>query len=203
MLPARNPEIDLARRLKVGDVQAFEPFVKAFHSKLFNYSLMTCGQWEDAEEVAQETLMKVFEHFDQLQDPANVKAWVFRIARNICLTKRRKSAFAPSEEISIDQVRPSFVGDGASRALEIADWSALPDEQAISDETHEMVRGAIAELPEIYKAVLLLRDVEEMSTADAADALGVSEEVVKTRLHRARLAVRHTLDTRMRRRSAA
>lgn len=202
MQPARNPEVDLAKRLKAGDLQAFEPFVEAFHSKLFNYSFMTCRHREDAEEVAQETLMKVFERFNQLQDPANVKAWVFRIARNLCLIKRRKSVFAP-EEVSLDQPRPSWADDVASRRLEIADWSALPDQQAISGEVRDMVMGAIGDLPEIYKTVVLLRDVEEMTTAEAAEILGVSEEVVKTRLHRGRLSVRAALDRDLGRRLAA
>lgn len=191
-------EIDLARRLLAGDQSAFEPFVELFHSKLFHFTFMVCGQREDAEEVAQETLMKVFEHLDQLRDPEHIRPWVFRIARNICFIKRRKSVFAPSEEISLDSLKPAWKDEGGTRKLEIADWNQLPDRQAMDAETRDIVGKAIAALPEIYKSVLLLRDVEELSTAETAEILQVTEDVVKTRLHRARLAIRHVLDAQLR-----
>ena len=88
-----------------------------------------CGQREDAEEVAQETLLKVFESFETLREPEHLKAWVFRIARNACFMKRRKSVYAPSHELSLDELLPAFQGEGESRKLQIADWSALPDSQ--------------------------------------------------------------------------
>lgn len=191
-------EIELARRLLAGDQAAFEPFVDLFHSKLFHFTYMTCGHREDAEEVAQETLMKVFENLSQLRDPEHVRGWVFRIARNVCFIKRRKSVFAPSEEISIDSLRPSWKDEGGTRTLDIADWHQLPDEKAMSSELSETVRSAIAELPEIYRSVLLLRDVEELSTSETAGILHVSEDTVKTRLHRARLVMRQALDQRLR-----
>jgi len=203
MVVDRNEEIELARRLLSGDESAFEPFASHFHSKLFQYSFMVCGQREDAEEVTQETLMKLFQTFHQLREPEFVRAWVFRIARNVCLMKRRKSVFAPDEEISLDALRPSWRDDGNGRKLEIADWKALPDQLAASGEMRSILYGAIARLPEIYKTVVLLRDVEDLSTAQTADILGVSEEVVKTRLHRGRLAIRQSLDTALRRHEAA
>lgn len=99
-LPATNREVELARRLMAGDESAFEPFVSAFRTKLFQYTYLTCGQREDAEEVAQETLLKVFENLAQLREPEKIRPWVFRIARNVCYMKRRKSIYAPEEEIS-------------------------------------------------------------------------------------------------------
>jgi len=89
---------------------------------------------------------------------------------------------------------PQATEDGGQRRLEIADWSSLPESQALRAELQRVVQEAIQELPEIYKTVLLLRDMEGLSTAETAEVLGVSEEVVKTRLHRARLAVRQKLD---------
>lgn len=194
----RAQEIDLARRLLAGDQSAFEPFVDLFHSKLFHFTFMTCGHREDAEEVAQETLLKVFEHLDQLRDAEHIRPWVFRIARNICFLKRRKSVFAPSEELSLDSLKPSWKDEGGKRTIDVADWSRLPDQQAMDAETRAIVREAIAGLPEIYKSVLLLRDVEELTTAETAGILQVTEDVVKTRLHRARLAIRQALDGQLR-----
>ncbi len=172
---------------------AFERFVDHFRSKIFKYASMICGQREDAEEVVQDTLMKVFENFDQLREPERVRAWVFRIARNGCLMKRRRSVFAPTQELSIEDFMPQAGQDG-SRKLEIADWSALPDEQALRGELRSVILKAIESLPEIYRSVIQLRDLEELSTEEAAQVLEVAPEVVKTRLHRARLAVRQKID---------
>src|SRR6516162_4653679 len=115
-----------------GRQDAFDRFVETYHDKLFRYSFSVCGQRQDAEEVAQETLLKVFESLDQLREPERLKAWVFRIAKNACLMKRRKSVFAPPAELSLDELRPSKNGDGAR--LDIADWSALPENLAADEE---------------------------------------------------------------------
>ena len=191
-------EAELARRLLAGDDGAFDEFVEVFRTRLFHFSLMTCGQREDAEEVAQETLMKVFESLGQLREPEHVRAWVFRIAKNVCYMKRRKSVFAPDEELSLDSLVPGWRETGEGRRLEIADWSAQPDQLAMRGELQQMLREAIGQLPEMYRSVLLLRDVEEMSTEEAASVLDLSADAVKQRLHRARLAVRQKLDLALR-----
>jgi len=157
-----------------------------------------CGHREDAEEVAQETLLKVFENFDQIREPERVRPWVFRIAKNACLMKRRKSVFAPAVELSLDQLMPVRTNADGRVAIEIADWSALPDDLLLKAELRDTLATAIGELPEIYRAVLLLRDLEELSTQETAHILELTEDVVKTRLHRARLAVRQKLDQQLR-----
>jgi len=187
-------EVELARDLVEGKPGAFDQFVELYRSKLFHYSFMICGHREDAEEVAQETLMNVFEHLDQLREPERVRSWVFRIAKNACLMKRRKSVFAPTEELSLDELMPVSGMDGGQVKIQIADWSALPDAEVLRSELRRQLDQAIAELPEIYRAVMLLRDVEELSTQESAEILGITEDTVKTRLHRARLAVRQKLD---------
>src|SRR5207248_1319816 len=106
-----------------------------------------CGDREDAEEVAQETMLRVFESFDQLRDPDRVRAWVFRIAKNACLMKRRKSIYAPATELPLDDAHP--------------DGEPLPDRQMLRDEMSATLHRAIASLPEIYRAVVILRDMEE------------------------------------------
>jgi len=181
-----------------GEMQVFDRFVEVFRKKIFNYSLQMCGQREDAEEVAQEALLKAFQNFDQLRDPERVRPWLFRIARNACLMKRRKSVFAPAQELSLEEFLPASQPGGTPRRLEIADWSALPDDQVLRGELRGVIQQAIAELPEIYRAVILLRDVEELNTAETAEILDTNAEVVKTRLHRARLAVRQKLDEYLR-----
>lgn len=194
----RENEIELARRLIAGEPEAFDRFVDYFRARIFHYSWLMCGHREDAEEIAQETLMKVFESADQLREPEKVKPWVFRIAKNACLTKRRKSIFAPSRELSLDEFLPARYKDGDQVRLEIADWSLLPDGKALQSEMKGLLDKAIRELPETYRSVVLLRDLEELSTQETAQILDVSEDVVKTRLHRARLAIRKRLDEYLR-----
>jgi RNA polymerase sigma-70 factor, ECF subfamily len=161
---------------------------------VFKHAMMVCRQREDAEEIAQETLLKVFQNLQQLKDPARVKPWVFQIARNACLMKRRKSVFAPERELSLEELMPHSMQEDGQKKIEIADWSALPEDQAIQAELHRALDEAIAALPEIYKTVLLLRDVEGLSTEETAEVLDISTDTVKTRLHRGRLALRKDLD---------
>jgi RNA polymerase sigma-70 factor (ECF subfamily) len=185
----RSQEIELARQLLDGKTDAFDRFVEHFRSKIFNYSRLMCGHREDAEEVAQETLLKVFESFDQLREPENVRA---------CLMKRRKSIYAPDRELSLDEFMPSSSGAGGQMKIEIADWSKLPEDQALRSELRRALEEAIAEMPEIYRSVMLLRDVEELSTEETAQILNLSADAVKTRLHRARLFARKKLDHQLR-----
>jgi RNA polymerase sigma-70 factor (ECF subfamily) len=194
----RQREIELAKGLLSGDAEAFERFVEHFRNRLFQYTWLVCRQREDAEEVAQEALLKVFESAAQLRDPEHVRAWVFRIARNACLMKRRKSVFAPEQELSLDQFVPAIGQGGEHRHLEIADWSQAPEKNLLRQELKETLGEAISQLPDTYRSVVLLRDVEELSTEETAQILELSTDVVKTRLHRGRLAIREKLDDYMR-----
>jgi RNA polymerase sigma-70 factor (ECF subfamily) len=190
----REQDEQLARRLLAGEPEAFTHFIEYFRPKIFHYSWLMCGNREDAEEVAQDTLLKVFESLNQLHEPERVRPWVFRIAKNVCLMKRRRSVFAPSHELSLDELMPSKDGGSRGARLQIADWSPLPDDQMLQRELTGVLDQAIRELPEAYRSVILLRDVEALSTAETAEILEVSTDVVKTRLHRARLSLRKRLD---------
>ena len=194
----RKAETELAAALLRGDPGAFDRFVEHFRAKIFQYSWLTCGQREDAEEVAQETLLKVFENFSQLREPERARAWVFRVAKNACLMKRRKSVFAPEQELSLDDFLPASTQDGEHRHIEIADWSRLPEDEFLRSELHEVLHRAISELPESYRSVVMLRDIEELSTEETAEILDLSTDVVKTRLHRGRLAIRQKMDNCLR-----
>jgi RNA polymerase sigma-70 factor (ECF subfamily) len=108
--------------------------------------------------------------------------------------KRRRSVYAPPRELSLDELMPHRDREGP----QLADWSDLPDRRMLQSELAGVLDAAIRELPETYRPVLLLRDVEELSTSDTARILDLSEDVVRTRLHRARLAVRKKLDQYLR-----
>ncbi|MGA3042758.1 MAG: sigma-70 family RNA polymerase sigma factor [Bryobacteraceae bacterium] len=194
----REAEVELARKLIAGEPAAFDRFVEHFRAKIFHYSWLMCGQREDAEEVAQETLLNAFENFEDLREPERVRAWIFRIAKNACLMKRRKSVFAPPRELSLDSFLPAIDHAGGHVKLQIADWSRLPDRQFLESELKQVLDLAIGALPENYRSVILLRDVEELSTSETAQVLDLAVDVVKTRLRRARLAVRQKLDEYMR-----
>ena len=178
-------ETELDRALLAGEANAFERFVEHFRSKVFHYSWVMCGSPEDAEEVAQETLLKVFESFPQLRDPQHVRAWVFRIARNVCLMARRKSVFAPARELSLDELPP---------ADEVPDAGRAPEGDLLRGELRAVIDRVIVELPPSYRAVVLLRDLEELTTEETAQILDLGIDVVKTRLHRGRAAMRQKLD---------
>jgi RNA polymerase sigma-70 factor (ECF subfamily) len=195
-----DKDIALAQDLLSGSNDAFERFVELYHTRLFQYAYLMCGQREDAEEVAQETLLAVFETIGKLRDPSRLKPWVFRIAKNACLMKRRKSVYAPSRILSLEALMPTRSEGGVG--IQIADWSQLPEDGVLRSELRVRLNQAIVELPEIYRTVLLLRDVEGLSTADTAQVLDENESVVKQRLHRARLAVRAKLDEYLHRQEA-
>ena len=187
----RQSEVELAQALIAGEPQGFDRFVEHFRSKIFHYSLMMCGQAEDAEEVAQETLLKVFQNFDQLREPEHVRAWIFRIAKNACLMQRRKSVFAPEHELSVEELPP---------ASEITDAARLPEDELQRSEVRAVLHQVITELPPPYRCVVLLRDIEQLSTEETAQILDLTPEAVKTRLHRARAAMRQKLDCYLRNR---
>jgi RNA polymerase sigma-70 factor, ECF subfamily len=177
-----SDEARLTRDLLTGSPEAFDRFVARFRPRIFQYSWLMCGDREDAEEVAQETLLRVFESFDQLRDPERVRAWVFRIAKNVCLMKRRKSIYAPSHELPLDDAQPQ------------ADLAPLPDRQVLAGEMKAVLHHAIGALPPIYRAVVILRDIEELSTEETAQLLDVGTDVVKTRLYRGRLALKQKME---------
>jgi RNA polymerase sigma-70 factor (ECF subfamily) len=164
-----------------GETDAFERFVGHFRSKVFRYSWLMCGSPEDADEVAQETLLKVFQSMHQLREPEHVRSWVYRIARNVCLMQRRRSVFAPTAELPIDD-------------LPLPDESEPPDDRLLHTELRAVIERIVMELPLTYRPVVLLRDLEGLSTEETAQVLDLATDVVKTRLHRGRSAMRQKLD---------
>jgi len=112
--------------------------------------------------------------------------------------KRRKSVFAPERELSLDQIMPVKTRRDGNVKIEIADWSGVPEDQMLQSEMKEILGRAIGELPETYRSVILLRDIEELSTQETAQILDLSVDSVKTRTHRVRLALSQKLDEYLR-----
>lgn len=183
-------DVKLARALTQGKLEAFDEFVEHFRTRIFQYSYLMCGVREDAEEVAQDTLLKVFENFASLREPERVRSWVFRIAKNACLMKRRRSIFAPEHELSLEY----YVDQGTTHEKQIASGGSLPDAEVYREEMNAALTRALHALPANYRSVILLRDLEELSTEETAEVLDVSIDVVKQRLHRGRRALRKEME---------
>lgn len=179
----RHHEIELAHRLRQGDLSAFEPFAQSIGQRLLSYSILVCHQREDAEDIVQETLFEASRRFPELRRAEDVHPWFFRIARNACLMKRRRSVFAPASHLSID----------SCSAIPIADPSALPEAALLSREAAQSLLNAIAALPATLRMVVLLRYFEGLSTNETATAMDIAPDVVKARLYRARVTIRKKL----------
>ncbi len=148
----------------------------------------------DAEEVAQDVFVNLFRKIETFQGRAALGSWIYRVTANAALIKRRGKRF--ELEVALEEQLPTFLEDGhraGDRAWVLADWSRTPEEQMLSAETRAVLNRAIDELPDHYRAVLVLRDVEGLSNEEVAEALGESVPTVKSRLHRARMALREQL----------
>jgi len=185
-------ESDLLKKIKDGDPRAFDDFVNHYGDRIYGFGLRMCGEREDARDIVQETFIKAFESLKTLKEPKALKSWLYRVASNACLMKRRKGKFEPKQELSLDALMPR---DPDSATFEIPDDADAPDDSVARNETRRAVREAIRSLPPHYRIVLLLRDIEQLTTREASEALELPETTIKMRLHRARLGVRRYLES--------
>ena len=188
----READRNLALALIAGDPRAFEPFVERFGPLILNFGRRMCGQRDDAEEVLQETLLRAYRSLPRLKDPSALKSWVYRVAANSCMKLRRGGPPRRARSLSLDTLLPAPGPDGAPPDL--SDWSGQPIDRLLRRELRGVIETAILELPKPFRAVVVLRDQEGLSTREVAGVLGISETLVKVRLHRARLALRRSLD---------
>jgi RNA polymerase sigma-70 factor, ECF subfamily len=194
MTPPEAGDVDLFGRLRAGDAAALEPLMNRFASRVYRVANGICGSSSDAEEVVQDVFLTVFRKAGSFEGRAALGTWLYRIAVNMSLNKRRGKR-AEVEE-SLEDLLPAYLEDGhrqGDRSFLLADWSSMPDETLLSKEGREVIQAAVARLPEHYRAVLLLRDVEELSSEEVGEVLGESVASVKSRLHRARMALREQL----------
>ena len=178
----------LVSQAREGDTQAFGQLVRRYEGKIFRLAQHVTQNREDAEDVLQETFMKAYEHLDQFKGDSKFYTWIVRIAVNQALMKlrRRKTDKSVSIDDTIDTGEDTVV-------REIAAWDENPEEQFSREELGEILDGAIQGLDPIYRSVFVLRDVEDLSTEETAEALGLSVPAVKSRLLRARLQLREKL----------
>jgi RNA polymerase sigma-70 factor (ECF subfamily) len=189
--PATPPpyhDTDLVTRLQRGDADAFETLVRAHSGRLLAVARRFLSNEHDAQDALQDAFICAFRAIGTFEERAQLHTWLHRIVVNSSLMKLRERRRKPEE--SIEDLLPAFQADG-HQVSESRDWSDAVLERK---ESARVVRAAIEQLPQQYRTVLMLRDIEERDTAETAALLGTSSNVVKVRLHRARQALRTLLD---------
>lgn len=181
----------LARRLQSGDDAAFVELVKEFGPRLLSVIHRYLPDDTDAQDALQNTFVSVFKAIDQFQCQSRLDTWLHRIAVNSALQVIRKRK--RRQEVSIDDMLPQYLPDG-HRANPGPAWQIDSLAGQMDEETRALIRHHIHQLPEIFRVVLVMRDIDQLSTEEVAVALEISESNVKTRLHRARQALRESLD---------
>ena len=184
----------LLAQAREGDTRAFGELVRRYEGKIFRLALHITQNREDAEDVLQETFLKAYEHLDQFQGQSKFYTWVVRIAVNQALMKlrRRKTDKSVSLDETIDTGEDTIV-------REIAAWDEDPEQRFSREELGEILDSAIESLEPPYRSVFVLRDIEELSTEETAEALNLSVPAVKSRLLRARLQLREKLTRQFKR----
>ncbi len=193
--PDGDDQARLLKRLRAGDQAAYEQVVRTHGPRLLAVARRFLHHEQDAQDAVQDAFLSAFKSIDRFQGESQLGTWLHRIVVNASLMKLRSRQRHP--ERSIDDLLPRFDDDG--RISEAgSDWAITVDSATRDREMRELVRKRMDELPDSYRAVLLLRDIEGQSTDETASLLGISAGAVKTRLHRARLALRSLLDSHMR-----
>lgn len=183
----------LVRAAAAGDATAMEQLLIRAQEVAFRFSLLVCGHAPDAEDVMQDALMRTYRRVGTIKDPAAFRTWLFRIVRNACLMKRRKRVDEPARVESLDDPLRSGHADGIPTPRDVATGGKGPEELALNAWLGRRLRRALAALPPAYRMIVLLREMEGLSTREVADVTGMTEVNVKTRLHRARVMLREAL----------
>lgn len=178
----------LLARIQAGDKSACAECVDQHSAGLYRLALRLVRNEAEAEDVVQETFLSAFRAIDSFEGHSRLSTWLYRIAYNAALMRLRRSEPAM---VSVDEPVRDDEGNEAPR--ELFDWCCLPEQDFETQEARAALEQAIGELPEKFKAVFVLRELEGLSTDETAEALGISAESVKTRLHRARLWLRERL----------
>ena len=166
-----------------GDGRALETLILRYQPRVYRFGLKMCRNTEDAGDVVQETLLAMARSVREFRGDASISTWLYTIARSFCIKKRRRSKFAPPREASLEALTPD-------RLERLSDPAPDPEQHASGREIEAALGAAVDSLDAAQREVLVLRDVEGLSAPEVAKVLNISVQAVKSRLHRARLAVR-------------
>ncbi len=187
---APSAEAELIRRILAGERCLFYELIRPYERNIYLTAYAVLHDTADAEEVAQEATLKAFSHLRELRSETTFKSWLIQIVVNEARMRRRKDRKHLYD--SLDEEAAERENEPLP-ALEPRDWREIPSEILERKEIRDKVAAALAKLPDAYRTIFVMRDVEHMNVAETAQALGVTEAVVKTRLHRARLQMRELL----------
>ena len=191
MLPleaAETSDRQLVARLKAGDESAFEEVLKRYEVKVYNLTRGMLRHDDDAQDALQDTFLSVFKNIGRFKGDSSLSTWIYRIAVNSALMKKRKGR-REEKHVAIEEYMPEF-DDTGHRVAVVPDWHPAVDRLLLNKELGAMLRQWIAELAPEYRTVFLLRDQEELANEEVAAILGLSVAAVKSRLHRARMYLR-------------
>jgi RNA polymerase sigma-70 factor (ECF subfamily) len=183
----------LLTRLQAGDEQALSDLADAYGTKIYQLAFRYLRNKEDAEEVTQDVLFKVYRKVGEFRGDAALSSWIYRITFNAAMSRLRTAQYQRTQaEERRDAANESAAGE-APRSADLADWTDLADEQVLRSQLRQRVMRAILALPAIYRAPVMLRDIQGMSTEEASAMLKVKDQTLKSRLHRGRLILRKQL----------
>jgi len=175
--------------LEKHDTRSLEQALELLQGTVFSFSMKVCGQREDAEDTMQEVLVKALPYLPKFESPRALLVWLYKVAKNRCLMSRRKSKFAPKQDLSLDELMP----DRHDLARLAREGPVNPESLAIRSQQARRLREVIQELPPQYRIILVLRDMEGLTDEEVGDITGLRPGTVRVRLHRARLFVRQKL----------
>jgi len=176
-------DAELLAAARAGDADALESLLEHWQGRVYRYGLRMCGDAEDAKDVLQDTLLTAARNVKDFRGASALSTWLYTIARSFCIKKRRRSKFAPPRESSLES-------EVAPDAAPLVDPGRSPDEVVAGREIEQAIARAIASLDPGQREVLILRDVEGLTAPEVGAVLGIGVDAVKSRLHRARVAVR-------------
>ncbi|MGO8733145.1 MAG: RNA polymerase sigma factor [Terriglobia bacterium] len=186
-----NSQVEQAlASLKSGNPEDVERALKTLREVVYGFGMKVCGVREDAEDTAQETLIRLARQLKDFPDARALAVWLYKVAKTQCLMSRRKSKFAPAQMLSLDALMPRESGAAAPG---VKSWEVTPEEILLNKELRSKLKDAVLALPKHYRLVLILRDMEQLDTREVAEVMGISEETTKMRLHRARVFLRNAL----------
>ncbi|HEV3141046.1 MAG TPA: sigma-70 family RNA polymerase sigma factor [Vicinamibacterales bacterium] len=191
--PSTTSPDDLLTRLQHGDERALSDLADTFGSKIYQLAFRYLRNKEDAEEVTQDVLFKVHRKVASFRGDAALSSWIYRITFNAAMSRLRTAGYQRAQEE--DRQREADSGEGIARTdrADVADWSHMADEGVLRSQLRRRVIRAILALPAIYRAPVVLRDLQGMSTEEASAMLKVKDQTLKSRLHRGRLILRKQL----------
>jgi RNA polymerase sigma-70 factor (ECF subfamily) len=166
-----------------GDKDALEALLLRYQPRVYRFGMKMCGDPEDAKDVLQETLLAMARGVRDFRGASSLSTWLYTIARSFCIKKRRHRRFAPDKQQSLDAVL-------ADEGVQLPDPRPGPEEDLAGRQVEAVLARAIAALDPMYREVLVLRDIEGLTAPEVAEVLSIGVDAVKSRLHRARLAVR-------------